>query len=129
MSVSQQDQESQKAGRSRKPESVTITIEEAAAILGVGRSAASIAARAGEIPAIRCGKQTRIPKEALLLQLSGNRGVDGEGVVSRLEEVTLESRLAELDAQRAEIERRLIEVRERRERQESYFERVRRTKK
>ena len=39
----------------------TITVEEAAPILGVGRSAAYAAVRDGEIPAIRVGRRLIVP--------------------------------------------------------------------
>ncbi len=43
----------------------TYTIEEAAEILGVGRSAAYQAARCGDIPTIRIGRRLLVPKVAL----------------------------------------------------------------
>lgn len=41
------------------------TIEEAAALLGVGRTTAYGAARAGQIPAIRVGRRLVVPRAAL----------------------------------------------------------------
>jgi excisionase family DNA binding protein len=39
----------------------TISVEEAAPILGVGRSSAYKAAATGELPTIRVGKKLRVP--------------------------------------------------------------------
>lgn len=44
----------------------TLTIEEAASVLGIGRSAAYSAARRGEIPSLRLGRTIRVPTAALL---------------------------------------------------------------
>ena len=44
---------------------MTVTVEEAATILGVGRNKAYEAARSGEIPAIRIGKRLLVPRAAL----------------------------------------------------------------
>ncbi len=41
------------------------TIEEAARLLGIGRSSAYDAARRGEIPTIRIGRRLLVPKIAL----------------------------------------------------------------
>jgi excisionase family DNA binding protein len=54
------------------PAPATYSIEEAAQILGVGRSAAYEAARRGEIPTIRIGRRLRVPRRAL------DRLLDGE---------------------------------------------------
>ena len=43
----------------------TLTIEQAAQILGVGRSAAYEAARRGEIPTIRIGRRVLVPRAGL----------------------------------------------------------------
>lgn len=43
----------------------TLTVTEAAEVLGIGRSAAYEAARSGEIPAIRIGKRILVPVVAL----------------------------------------------------------------
>jgi excisionase family DNA binding protein len=43
----------------------TVTVEEAATILGVGRNKAYEAARSGEIPAVRIGKRLLVPIVAL----------------------------------------------------------------
>jgi excisionase family DNA binding protein len=43
----------------------TLSIPEAAAELGIGRSAAYEAARRGEIPILRFGRRLRVPRAAL----------------------------------------------------------------
>ena len=48
----------------------TYTVEEAAKILGIGRSAAYQAVRTGEIPAIRIGRRLLVPVQALEQLLS-----------------------------------------------------------
>ena len=45
---------------------VTLTIEEVAGLLGLGRSAAYEAARRGEIPSRRLGRRVVVPVPALL---------------------------------------------------------------
>ncbi len=53
---------------------VTLTVEEAAGLLGIGRSVAYEAARRGELPARRVGRRVLIPVPALLVWLeSGER--------------------------------------------------------
>ena len=44
---------------------MTVTVEEAATILGVGRNKAYEAARSGEIPTIRIGKRVLVPVASL----------------------------------------------------------------
>lgn len=53
----------------------TLRIEEAAKVLGIGRSAAYAAARKGEIPTIRIGGLRLVPKPALerLLEVADKR--------------------------------------------------------
>jgi excisionase family DNA binding protein len=43
-----------------------LTVEEAAVVLGVGRTLAYEAVRRGEIPSARIGRIIRVPKAALL---------------------------------------------------------------
>ncbi len=45
---------------------VTLTVEEVAGLLGLGRSAAYEAARRGEIPTRRLGRRVLVPVPALL---------------------------------------------------------------
>lgn len=44
----------------------TLTVEEAAELLGVGRSSAYEAARRGELPSMRLGRRLVVPVPALL---------------------------------------------------------------
>jgi excisionase family DNA binding protein len=43
----------------------TLTVDEAAEILGIGRNSAYEAVRRGEIPAIRLGRRLVVPRHAL----------------------------------------------------------------
>lgn len=43
----------------------TLTIEEAARVLGVGRNSAYLAAERGDIPTIRLGRRLLVPRAAL----------------------------------------------------------------
>lgn len=49
----------------------TLTIEEAAKLLGIGRSAAYNAAKSGEIPTITIGRRLVVPVPALERMLAG----------------------------------------------------------
>ncbi len=49
----------------------TLTVDEAAARLGIGRSAAYAAVKRGEIPALRIGHRLLIPRAALDRMLAG----------------------------------------------------------
>lgn len=53
-------------------ERATITVEEAAVILGVGRSAAYMAANRGEIPTVRVGRRLICPTAKLRALLGEN---------------------------------------------------------
>ncbi len=55
----------------------TVTVEEAAQILGIGRNSAYEAVRRGELPVIRIGRRFVIPKVALdeLLSTAARRDV------------------------------------------------------
>lgn len=56
-------------------EPAVLTIEEAAKLLRIGRSAAYEAARRGEIPVIRLGRSLRVPRhrlEAMLGSINGD---------------------------------------------------------
>jgi excisionase family DNA binding protein len=55
------------AGRTsgESPPRATMTVEEAGAYLGIGRSAAYAAARSGSIPVIRVGRRMLVPRAAL----------------------------------------------------------------
>ena len=53
-------------------EKATITIEQAARVLGLGRTAAYDAARRGELPTRRLGRRLLVPVPALLEWLGAN---------------------------------------------------------
>lgn len=59
----------------RNDEAAVYTIEEAARLLGIGRSSAYAAAQRGEIPTIRLGRRLVVPKVAFerLLQPANDR--------------------------------------------------------
>lgn len=58
----------------------TLTVEEAARVLGIGRSTAYEAVRCGQIPAIRLGRRAIVPAAWLAQQL----GVSVETVVAAI---------------------------------------------
>lgn len=49
----------------------TLTVPQAARILGIGRSAAYDAARRGDIPTIQIGRRVLVPRAALARMLEG----------------------------------------------------------
>jgi excisionase family DNA binding protein len=53
---------------------VTITVEEAAELVGMSRSAAYRAAARGQLPTVRLGRRLRVPTAKFLSML----GLDGE---------------------------------------------------
>jgi len=53
------------------PDKPMFTVEEVAAILGVGRATAYQCANTGEIPALRLGRRLLIPRAALARMLRG----------------------------------------------------------
>jgi excisionase family DNA binding protein len=50
---------------------MTVSVEHAAAVLGISRGAGYAAARNGELPTIRIGKRLLVPKAALERLLAG----------------------------------------------------------
>jgi excisionase family DNA binding protein len=58
-------------------QTLTITVEEAAALLRIGRNLAYEAVRRGELPAIRVGRRLLVPRQALerLLEGIGTRDI------------------------------------------------------
>lgn len=54
-----------------KVERRTLTVEEAARALGIGRSAAYAAARSGELPTVKIGRRLLVPRAALDRMLAG----------------------------------------------------------
>lgn len=55
--------------RTELTERVTITVEEAGQVLGLGRGAAYSAARRGDIPTFRVGKRLLVSTAALLAKI------------------------------------------------------------
>lgn len=55
-------------------ETPTVSVAEAALILGIGRSVAYDATRTGELPTIRIGRRLLIPTAALRAMLGFDRG-------------------------------------------------------
>jgi excisionase family DNA binding protein len=55
---------------------LTVTIDEAANALGIGRNSAYAAARTGELPTVRVGKRLLVPIAALETMLSKPKGKD-----------------------------------------------------
>ena len=58
----------------RPPQRLTMTVEEAAVVLGISRATAYDAVSRGEIPCIRIGSRILIPKVALERLLDGAGG-------------------------------------------------------
>lgn len=56
---------------------VTVTVPEAAGVLGLGISAAYRAADSGRLPTIRVGRKMLVPVAALKKLLAGGEGSDG----------------------------------------------------
>lgn len=54
-------------------ERATLTVEEAARVLGIGRNAAYEAARRGDLPALRIGGRIVVPRVALERLLAGDQ--------------------------------------------------------
>ena len=73
---------------SQHPERQTLTVEEAARVLGIGRNSAYEAVRRGEIPAIRIGKRFVVPWVALERMLREGRSASDPtgdaGVLGRM---------------------------------------------
>lgn len=59
-------------------EKLTLTVDEAARCLGIGRNSAYEAIARGEIPAVKIGKRLLIPKVALEKMLSGDDSKNAE---------------------------------------------------
>jgi excisionase family DNA binding protein len=59
----------------------TYSVPEAARVLGIGRDKAYEAARSGLIPALRFGRNIRVPRVALHRMLESGTGLRDEGSV------------------------------------------------
>jgi excisionase family DNA binding protein len=57
---------------------LTLTIEETADLLGVGRSTCYDAARRGEIPTLKLGRRLLVPRHALEQLLATGSGREGD---------------------------------------------------
>lgn len=64
-------------------ERATITVEEAASLLGIGRSAAYEAARRGQLPTRRLGRRLFVPVPAFLAWLGPQQATPPDGSVDR----------------------------------------------
>lgn len=62
--------------QSRSVDRLTYTVDEAAQLLGISRNSAYEAARRGEIPTIRVGRRTLVPRSRLDELLDGLAGHD-----------------------------------------------------
>jgi len=64
--------------RKEEQESLTLTVEETARLLGIGRQLAYDQVRTGALPALRVGRRWLVPRRALekLLDRSFDRGAD-----------------------------------------------------
>lgn len=60
----------------------TLTVEEAARVLGLGRSAAYSAAQRGDLPVLRIGRRLLVPTAALDRMLAGTTSPSQAGGVS-----------------------------------------------
>ena len=60
-------------------ERLTMTVEEAAEVLGISRNSAYEAVRRGEIPSLRLGRRILIPAEQLRRFLAGEQPVVSPG--------------------------------------------------
>ncbi len=62
-----------------EPRPDVYTVEEAAVLLRIGRSAAYAAVRRGELPSVRLGRSIRVPRHSLeaLLRASPLEATDG----------------------------------------------------
>ena len=69
------------AARAGGTERLTLTVEEAARELGIGRTSAYTACRTGEIPCLRVGRRLIVPRAALDAKLASA----GQALVSETE--------------------------------------------
>lgn len=57
----------------------TVTVEQAASLLGIGRAAGYAAAQRGDVPTIRIGKRLLVPTRRLLELLGADQSLDVMG--------------------------------------------------
>lgn len=53
---------------------IVLTVEEAAELLGIGRTLMYALVAAGEVESVRIGRLRRIPRDALVVYVEGLRG-------------------------------------------------------
>jgi excisionase family DNA binding protein len=53
-----------------KPDCLTLSVEEAGRLLGVGRNKSYDLVRTGEIPAIKLGRNLRVPRQVVVDKLA-----------------------------------------------------------
>lgn len=58
---------------------IVLTVEEAAELLGIGRTLMYALVAAGEVESVRIGRLRRIPRDALVVYVEGLRGVPRDG--------------------------------------------------
>ena len=54
---------------------LTLTVEEAARVLGIARNTAYVAVKAGQIPCVRIGRRRLVPRRALEMQLGAGQAI------------------------------------------------------
>lgn len=59
------------ARKNSKHQRATLTVEEAAELIGIGRATAYAAVRNGELPSVKFGKRILVPRVALQGMLEG----------------------------------------------------------
>lgn len=65
------------------PERQTLSVEEAATLLGIGRTTAYAAVRSGTLPAVRIHRRVVVPRAAIERLLSGTPVPGGQPVADR----------------------------------------------
>ena len=58
-------------------EALTVSVNQAAAMLGLSRNAAFAAVNRGEIPSIKIGRRLLVPKSKLMAMINGEKPADG----------------------------------------------------
>jgi excisionase family DNA binding protein len=69
-------------------ERMTVTVEEAAHLLGIGRSTAYLAVKTGELPTIRLGRRVLVPRAQIDRMLGLNDETPGGGTPRALRETS-----------------------------------------
>ncbi|MCE5200538.1 MAG: excisionase family DNA-binding protein [Armatimonadota bacterium] len=90
--------------------SETISVEEAARILGTGRDAVRAGIRDGNIPSIRVGKHIRIPLPSFKSLLSGESKLDESEIARQIHLMSLRSELERLNAVSEVLVRQIADI-------------------